>query len=264
MLPAAIMALRYLAYLSKPSINSIESCVFAGLPPNREELPFQAFDRILRVAGPLIPAAIMALRYLAFAPVSASPETSAGIVSGPSESAAGVIGDSSGGGLRGVIGGDAFRELTAGLGLAAMYTAVTVVRWGIYTLHVLLAPTVLSSWYDLPPPELHGSRHTPTCAYTGECMHARRDACSGTHARTPITRTHAPACTHSCTHTHTHNAEQQLPLYQAMDLPYHVITLESISARLKSTKLPDWPEVRTHLCFYNQAVFPFSSRRLDD
>lgn len=111
-----------------------------GLPPNREELPFQRFDRILRIAGPLIPAGIMALRYLAFAPVYSSPETAdAGV--GSSGSSGG-----SGGGLSGIISGDAFRQLTAGLGLAAMYVAVTVVRWGIYMLHVLLAPTILSSW----------------------------------------------------------------------------------------------------------------------
>lgn len=90
-----------------------------GLPPVREELPFKMFDRVLRLVGPAVPLAVMLLRYLAYLPLGRLP--------GPDT----VAGNSSSG---------TFFQL------AAVYAALTVVRWGIYVLHVALAPTVLRSW----------------------------------------------------------------------------------------------------------------------
>lgn len=115
-----------------------------GLPPAREELPFKTFDLILRVAGPIIPAAIMALRYFSFAPLSRLPNSDA--ASGISSGGVGSYG-SGGVGSSGIGSGGISSSSSGGfVELAAVYVAVTVVRWGIYTLHVLMAPTVLSSW----------------------------------------------------------------------------------------------------------------------
>lgn len=88
-----------------------------GIPPVREELPFKTFDRVLRLVGPAVPLAVMLIRYLAYLPLGRLP--------GPDT-------DNSSSGTF--------------LHLAAVYAALTVVRWGIYVLHVLLAPTVLRSW----------------------------------------------------------------------------------------------------------------------